>query len=142
MTRRTDRLNSLLREVISEVIHDNVKNPHIDGIITITRVEITEDLHYAKVFVSIIAKTPEQQQQTLAALKSAASFIGVQSSKKVVLRYFPELRFIFDDSAEKHMRIEKILKEISDERKPESEDEDEDSEVEDEDEDSEDKDVT
>lgn len=115
MTRRTDRLNSLLREVISEVIRDQVKNPHIEGIITVTRAEITEDLHYAKVFVSIIAKTPQQQKETLEALKSASSYIGVQASKKVVLRYFPELRFILDDSAEKHMRIEKILREISEE---------------------------
>lgn len=113
MSRRTDRLNSLLREVISEVIRDQVKNPHIEGIITVTRAEITEDLHYAKVFVSIIAKTPEKQKETLRALISAAAFIGVQCSKKVVLRYFPELRFILDDSAEKHMRIEKILHEIS-----------------------------
>ena len=113
---RTDRLNSLLKEVISEVIRKDVRNPHINQLITVTRVDITKDLHYAKVYISVIGNEIEKEN-TLKALQTSAGFIAVTASKKVVMRYFPELTFILDDSVDKHMRIEKLLGEISDELK-------------------------
>ncbi|MBN9377115.1 MAG: ribosome-binding factor A [Chlamydiales bacterium 38-26] len=112
---RTDRLNSLLKEVISEVIRKDVRNPHVNELMTITRVEITKDLHHAKVFVSVIGDEAAKAE-TIMALQNAAGFIAVTASKKVVMRYFPELHFKLDDSVDKHMRIEKILGEISSER--------------------------
>jgi ribosome-binding factor A len=113
---RTDRLNSLLKEVISDVVRREVRNPHVNELMTITRVEITKDLHYAKVYVSVIGSETEKQE-TLAALNSAAGFIAVNSSKKVVMRYFPALTFILDDSVDKHMRIETILGKLESERR-------------------------
>ncbi len=113
--KRTDRLNSLLKEVISEVIRRDVRNPHVAELITVTRVEITKDLHYAKVYISVIG-TDEQKKETLTALQSAAGFIAVNSSQKVVMRYFPELTFKLDDSVEKHMRIEELLYKVNRER--------------------------
>jgi ribosome-binding factor A len=113
---RTDRLNSLLKEVISEVIHREVRNPHVNQFVTVTRVDITKDLHYAKVYISVIG-TPQDKEETIKALQSAAGFIAVNSSKKVVMRYFPELTFIIDDTVEKLMRIETLLGEITTERK-------------------------
>lgn len=113
---RTDRLNSLLKEVISEVIRRDVRNPHVNELLTVTRVDITKDLHYAKVYVSVIG-TPEQKAETLAALQTAAGFIAVQSSHKVTMRYFPSLTFKLDDSVEKHMRIEELLYNISNEKR-------------------------
>lgn len=112
---RTDRLNSLLKEVISDVIRKDVRNPHVNELLTVTRVEITKDLHYAKVYISVIG-TDTEKAETLNALQTAAGFIAVTASKKVVMRYFPELTFKLDDSVDKHMRIEKILGEISHER--------------------------
>lgn len=116
---RTDRLNSLLKEVISEVIKRDVRNPHVAELVTVTRVQITKDLHYAKVFISVIG-SEQQKAETLDALQSAAGFIAVNSAKKVVMRYFPELTFKLDDSVDKHMRIEKLLGEISRERESRS----------------------
>jgi ribosome-binding factor A len=110
--KRTDRLNSLLREVISEVIHRDVKNPHINTIITVTRVDITKDLHFAKVFTSVIG-TPIQKEETIQALQKAAGFIAVTASKKVTMRYFPELTFKLDDGVDKQMRIEELLKQAN-----------------------------
>ncbi len=115
VVKRTDRLNSLLKEVISEVIKREVRNPHVNELITVTRVQISKDLHHAKVFVSVIG-TDQDKAETLDALKSAAGFIAVQSSQKVVMRYFPELTFKLDDSVEKHMRIEELLGKLSKER--------------------------
>lgn len=52
--KRTDRLNSLLKEVISEVIRKDVRNPHVNELVTVTRVNISRDLRHAKVFISVI----------------------------------------------------------------------------------------
>ncbi|MES2345660.1 MAG: 30S ribosome-binding factor RbfA [Chlamydiota bacterium] len=75
--RRTDRLNSLLKEVISEVIMRDVRNPHVTTLITVTRVDISSDLHYAKVYISVIGSQVEKDE-TLKALQSAAGFIAVE----------------------------------------------------------------
>lgn len=112
---RTDRLNSLLKEVISEVVRRDVRNPHVHELVTITRVDITKDLHHAKVYVSVIGDSAAKEE-TLAALQSAAGFIAVNASKKVVMRYFPALTFKLDDAVDKHMRMEELLKKIQDER--------------------------
>lgn len=113
--KRTDRLNSLLREVISEVIKRDVRNPHVTDLLTVTRVDITKDLHYAKVYISVIG-TDQQKAETLAALNSAAGFIAVNSAHKVVMRYFPALTFKLDDSVDRHMKIADLLQQVSEER--------------------------
>ncbi len=108
---RTDRLNSLLREVISEVIRHDVRNPHVNELVTVTRVDITKDLHHAKVYISVIGSR-EAKTNTINALESASGFIAVTASKKVVMRYFPALVFKLDEGVDKHMRIEELLSEI------------------------------
>lgn len=113
--KRTDRLNSLLKEVLSDVIREEVRNPQISTLVTVTRVEITTDLHYAKVFVSVIG-SEQEKQAALAGLQSAAGFIAVHAAKKVVMRYFPDLTFLLDDSVEKYAKIEEKLREIQQER--------------------------
>lgn len=114
-TRRVEKLNSLLKEVIAEVIMREVKNPHVSTLITVTKVDITKDLRHAKVYVSVIGND-EERNTTFAAIQSAAGFIGVHAAKKVVMRYFPELHFKLDTSIDERMRIDSILKEIEDER--------------------------
>lgn len=112
---RTDRLNSLLKEVISDVIRREVKNPHVKSLWTITRVDVTKDLHHAKVYVSVIGSEADKKA-TLDALTTAAGFIAVTASKEVTMRYFPALTFKLDESVDRHMRIEKLLGEITEER--------------------------
>jgi len=113
--KRVERLNSLLKEVISEVIRDDVRNPNVGPLTTVTAVEITTDLHYAKVSISVIGNDVEKKK-TVEALNSASGYIGVLASKKVVLRYFPSLSFKLDTSVDEHMKIEKILGDIHQER--------------------------
>lgn len=112
---RIDRLNSLLKEVIAEVVHRHVRHPHLHELTTITRVEISKDLHHAKVYVSVIADE-KGRKETIEALQSASGFIAVNSSKLVKIRFFPQLRFLLDDSADKHMRIDSLLRQIDQER--------------------------
>ncbi len=109
---RTARLNSLLREVIAEVIQREVRNPKIPTLLAVTRVDITKDLHFAKVFISFIGDKIDTKE-ALNALQSAAGFIGSVASKKVVMRTFPNLKFVLDDSVSHHLRIEKLLSDIS-----------------------------
>lgn len=112
---RIARLNSLLKEVLSEVIRNDVRNPHVGKFVTVTSVDITADLQHAKVSISVIG-TPQEKEETIKALQSAAGFIAISSSKKVVMRYFPELTFKLDTSVEQQMRIDELLGKIKEEQ--------------------------
>lgn len=114
-SKRISRLNSLLREVISEVIVKDVRNPNISQFTTVTSVEITSDLKTAKVLISVLG-TDEERAQTIKALNQAAGFISVHASKKIIIRYFPTLTFELDTSVDKLMKIDKILSEIKKEK--------------------------
>lgn len=109
--KRIKRLNSLLIEVLSEVIRNEVKDPRLAPLITVTNVEITNDLHFAKVSISVIG-TDKQRRETLEALESAAGFISVSASKKVVMRYFPALTFKLDTTADDQMKIDALIEKI------------------------------
>jgi ribosome-binding factor A len=114
MKKRVDRLNSLLKEVISEVVMRDVRDPRLAPLVTVTRVDIAKDLQHAKVFISVIG-SDEQKKGTMEALQSAAGFIALNASKKVVMRYFPALTFKLDNSVDQHMRIHEILNKIHEE---------------------------
>jgi ribosome-binding factor A len=112
---RVDRLNSLLREVIAEVIMRDVRNPKVSTLVTIKKVDITKDLHYAKVYFSMVG-SEEEKKQTLRALQASAGYISTQAAKKVVMRYFPHLTFHLDDTLEDELRIHNLLEKIHDEQ--------------------------
>ncbi len=114
--KRVERLNSLLQEVLSDVIRKDVRDPRVAPIVSITRVSITADLQHAKVFISVIG-TPKQKEDTVEALQSAAGFIALTASKQVVMRYFPELSFKLDDSVEEQIRLDALLHKIHEEQK-------------------------
>ena len=113
---RLERVNSLLKEVIFEVIQREVKNPHINTFVTVTNVDTSADLHHAKVSISLICPEADKQK-IIDALQSAAGFIAVHASKKVELRYFPELTFKLDNSLDEFIRIQEILGKIEQERR-------------------------
>jgi ribosome-binding factor A len=115
MKQRTDRLNSLLKEVIAEVIMRDVRTPKVSTLVTVKKVEITKDLHYAKVYICLVG-SPTEKAQTLKALQSAAGYISTQAAKKVVMRYFPHLTFHLDDTLEDELRIHTLLEKIHDEQ--------------------------
>ncbi len=108
--KRTDRINSLLREVISEVINFDINNPEIPKL-SVTYVDVAPDLKTAKVYISLIG-TDEKKNHIIELLQKESNYIFHIASKKVVLKYFPKLTFILDDSLEKQLRIEKIINDI------------------------------
>lgn len=114
--KRIKRLNSLLKEVLAEVIIKEVKDPRMAPLITVTDVDISKDLRTAKVLVSIIG-SEKQRRDSLEALESAAGYIAITASKKVVMRYFPALTFKLDTSVDQQIRIDALLDKIHDEQK-------------------------
>jgi ribosome-binding factor A len=110
--RRLERLNSLLKEVLSDVIRAEVKDPNLPILITITSVDITSDLSYAKVHVSVIGNA-EQKKQAIKVLNRASGFIAQKANKQVVIRYFPALTFVLDDSLDHQLHIESVLQKLN-----------------------------
>ncbi len=113
--KRVNRLNSLLKEVISDVILKEVKNPHLSRLFTVTKVDVAKDLRQAKVYVSVIGEK-KIKDETLTILQSASGFISVCASKQVALRYFPKLSFFLDESLDAQMHVEELVSKIQSER--------------------------
>jgi ribosome-binding factor A len=91
-------------------MYRGVKDPRI-GFATVTRVELTADLHHARVYVSVLG-SPEEQESTLAGLSSAAGFLRHEIGRRLALRRAPELAFILDHGAEEGEKIEKLLQQL------------------------------
>ena len=111
---RLNRINEELKKEISQIISFELKNPDATGLISITKVKITPDLKYAKVYASII--NSKNEEKTMEALKQSAGFIRSLIAKRVNLRITPELVFEKDDSMEYGMKIDAILKELKDKK--------------------------
>lgn len=105
-SRRVLRLNSLLREVLSEVLSFDLH--HRDSHVTITSVEITRDLSYAKVFFTVSGEQAKREE-TKRLLETLSPKIRALAMKKVVMRAFPRLEFFYDEGLEKQLRIHELL---------------------------------
>jgi ribosome-binding factor A len=120
--RRVLRVNSLLKEVISEVVRRALPHqiPFAD-LVAITSVEVTNDLHYAKIFISCIGDQAKKEQ-ACARLNVLSPQIAHIAMKRVRLHTFPKLTFLLDEGLEKQMRICDLLAQVlpEDEKPPHS----------------------
>ena len=107
---RLGRIDEEYRKEISHIISYELKNPNATGLISVTKVKVTNDLKYAKVYVSIL--NSKNIKDTLTALKKSSGFIRSMLAKRINLRNTPELIFELDDSIEYGAKIDSILKEI------------------------------
>jgi ribosome-binding factor A len=112
MKYRRLRMQDFLREEISTIIQQEIKDPGL-GFITVIDVKMTEDLKYAKVFYSVFG-TDEEKERTAKALKRAASYVKHLLGERVRLKYIPEITFMFDTEQERMARIDEILKKAGD----------------------------
>ena len=108
MTRRTERINELLRAEISDLLQRDLKDPRISGLVSITEVDVSPDLRKAKVFVSVLGEEAEQES-TMEAFTAAARYLRQQLTKRLTLRRTPELTFLRDDSLERGAHILALL---------------------------------
>ena len=99
-SRRTERVNVLLRQYISEIIARDMKDPRLASIITIVRVGASKDFRHAKVYTSVMADSLESSS-TIETLNSASGFIRRELLPRLSLKNVPYLNFVLDNSIEK-----------------------------------------
>ena len=108
---RMNKIDEELKREISNIISTELKNPHLTGLISVTKVKTTPDFRYAKVYVSMINE--KSKKENLSILKQSSGYIRSGIAKKINLRITPELIFEFDESIEYGSRIDEILKDIT-----------------------------
>ena len=113
---RAERVAQALKKEVSSIIHDELKDPRI-GFVTVTRVELTQDLQCAKIFFSVLG-TEKEQLDSKEALESAVGFIKRQIGRRIKLRLVPEIRFIQDKSGEYSIHIQQELDKIKELNEP------------------------
>ncbi len=107
---RGGRINEEVKKVVSTLIQNEIKDPRLTAMISVTGVEVTRDLGYAKIFVSIFANSEEEKENNLKALKSASSFIRREVGRKVKLRVTPQIIFELDESIDYGMKIDVLIR--------------------------------
>lgn len=110
---RARRVGELIKEELSELIRREVKDPRV-GFVTITGVDVTPDLRYATIYISVLGSNKERED-SLKILQKTGGFLRKELAKRIRLKYFPELKFEFDRSIESALRIEKIIKKLQQE---------------------------
>lgn len=111
--KREKRLNSEFQREIYSILKYKVKNPDLTEMFSISEVEVTNDLKYAKVFVSVFSADEEKKKATFKAICDSAKFVRAELGKTMRIRTVPELRFIADASEEYGNKIESILSGIT-----------------------------
>ena len=97
MTRRTERIQELIREELSDLIMRDLRDPRLEGLISLTRVEVTPDLSNARIFVSVMSETASPED-ALRALQTASGYLHKELVHRLDLRKVPFLTFRLDTS--------------------------------------------
>lgn len=105
---RTDRISEEMRKEVSSIIQKDLKDPRLPKMISVTNADVTRDLRYAKVYISVLG-SDEDKKNALQGLKSAAGFIRREIGHRLQLRYTPEILFELDNSIERGVYISKLI---------------------------------
>ena len=108
---RSGRINEEIKRELSDIIRNEIRDPRLSAMVSVTRVEVTKDLSYAKVFVSIFGDE-NAKTETFSALKSSVGFIRREIGHRVKLRCTPEIILEIDNSIDQGMHIEALLHQI------------------------------
>lgn len=115
-SRRTERINVILRRYISEIISRDMKDPRLASLITIINVTVSKDIRHARVFTSVMGDS-NKSAQTVETLNSASGFIRQNLMPKLRTKNVPHLKFVLDDSIQKgnHLlgKIDTVINEDS-----------------------------
>jgi len=112
MSRRTEKINDLLRDELSGLLLLEVRDPRLGGIISVTRVESAPDLSNARVFISVMGDAAEQEA-AMKALTAGAGFFHRELKKRVLMRRVPFLSFRLDTSIEKAQDVLSLIKDAA-----------------------------
>ncbi len=106
------RINSEVQREISQIIREEIKDPRVHPMTSVMAVEVTPDLKFAKIFVSVLG-SEEEKEKTMEGLKKSASFARGQLARRMNLRNTPELTFILDNSIEYGVTMSKRIDEVN-----------------------------
>jgi ribosome-binding factor A len=112
MSRRIERVNSLIRQEISEMLQRQVKDPRLGGFVTVTQVSTSPDLRHAKIFISIMG-SEEEKGEALEAFATASGFLRKELGARLRLRRSPELSFHYDDSIDQGTHLLQLISQIA-----------------------------
>lgn len=115
--RRAERVAEAIRVEVASFLADRAKDPRIQGMVTVTGVDVTRDLRNATVHVSILASNDEQRTATLEGLASLGGFLRAHVGRSLQLRVAPEITFKLDDSIARAARIHELLHGIERDRR-------------------------
>ena len=117
MTRRTERLNRLIQVEISDLLRKHINDPRLNGLISITGVNISKDLKNATILVSAISNSHDREE-IIQGFHSASGFLRRELARRLDIRVTPELNFKFDDSIEKSVELVTLIQQVvEDDRK-------------------------
>lgn len=111
MNVKQERIAGIIKKNISDIIQRRLKDPSV-GFVTVTDVTVTNDLSFAKIYVTFLDK-PELKEKRLDSLKKAKGFIRTELGKEMSTYKVPDLIFVLDDSLEKGNRIDAILNDVT-----------------------------
>jgi ribosome-binding factor A len=115
MSRRTEQVAEAIKEEVSKLIQRELRDPRL-GFVTVTRVEVSPDLKYAKIFFSVMGDDTVKAE-TLKVLRHAGGFLRHELSHILTLRYTPQLTFEFDVAMEHGDKIQRLLMQLEQEEK-------------------------
>ncbi|MBQ4838897.1 MULTISPECIES: 30S ribosome-binding factor RbfA [Pseudoalteromonas] len=109
---RTDRVAQQIQKEIAVILQREIKDPRL-GMVTVSAVEVSRDLSYAKIFVTVLnSKSDEDTKQNLAIMNDATGYIRSILGKRIRARIMPELKFVLDNSLMEGMRISNLVDEV------------------------------
>ena len=111
MSNRPDRVAHLMQREVAEILERRMRDPRIGSMVSVTDVEVTKDLSFARIYVSLLA-TGAERDRILETLRSAAGWVRHELSPRLGLREVPELRFELDESVERGARVDDLLRRI------------------------------
>ena len=111
MSRRTDRINEQLREEISMLLTRSIKDPRLNGVISITRVVSSSDLRTARVYISVMGDQ-QTKQDALLGIRSAASFLRRELRDRINMKHTPFLTYELDDSLEEADQLLRLINQV------------------------------
>lgn len=126
---RSGRINEEMKKELASLIMNDIKDPRLTAMVTVTDVEVTKDLSTAKVYVSVFGKENEKAD-SLDAVKAASGFLRREIGRRINLRHTPELVFVLDTTLDRGMHIDELLRKVN---KPKEEEKPVEEEIEEED---------
>jgi ribosome-binding factor A len=124
---RSKRISEEIRKIVSEVIRNDIKDPRVSKMATITGVETTRDLRYATIYVSVF-DTDDMKEKTIEGLNRAKGFIRREIGAKLDVRYTPEPIFKLDETIENAIHLSELIRDVQPEKPEEVVEEQEDDE--------------